>query len=96
MRGGTATRSTSLTVPAYRAATAVHEVPHGGREDGDRGDHLVQGHQGVAGVGLCGAFNNEPAEFLAVEPDLDPDACLRRLVEFGRHTVVKRPVKVRQ
>ncbi|HCC40884.1 MAG TPA: hypothetical protein DEQ49_13520 [Arthrobacter bacterium] len=50
----------------------------------------------MAGVGLCSPFNDEPGQFLAVEPDLDPDACLRCLIQLSGHAVIKGTVQVWQ
>ena len=43
----------------------------------------MQGHEGVAGVGLRRPVNNVAAQFLAVEPDLDADAGLRAVSPAG-------------
>ncbi len=72
------------------------ELGHCWGQDRDGGEHLVQRHQGVAGVGSGGAVQQVSGQFLPVEFDHDPDSGHGVGVEGGGDAVVERPVQVGQ
>ena len=63
---------------------AAGQFGDGGRQHGHGRNHLVQRHEGVAGVGLRAPLQHVSRQFLAVELHLDPDAGLRLRVQGGR------------
>ena len=95
-RGGTASRSTSPSEPAYRSATlrAVASTCGVSTGSGDTTRRTGLSRPGVLGLGA--PLEHEAVEVLAGEAHLDPHARHRGLAHRGGHRVLERPVEVRQ